>query len=43
MNPNPASLRVDFDGVRLLGNLNKSLAGINSCLLQLTYIDYRLC
>lgn len=30
MNPSPASLRVDFDGVGLLGNLNKSLAVITA-------------
>lgn len=30
MNPSPASLTVDFDGVRLLGNLNKSLAGFTA-------------
>lgn len=29
-NPSPASLRVDFDGVGLLGNLNKSLAVITA-------------
>lgn len=30
MNPDPASLRVDFDGVRWLGKINKSLAAITA-------------
>lgn len=30
MNPSPASLRVGFEGLLLLGNLTKSLAGITA-------------